>query len=896
MKPVKLTLCGWGPYKEKQEIDFTEFYGRGLFLITGPTGAGKTTVFDALTYALYGNMSGEMREKNSVRSDFASADTPTFVELSMTHNGKEYVIYRNPEYLRPRKRKFFRKAFRKISQEASASGISEDKEKKSKAKGIPEGFTREKERAVFTGPEGKAVEGSSEVNRKVQELLGLDYRQFKQLSMIAQGEFARLLTAPPAEKTKIFREIFDTDIYERIAALLKGRSGSLYKEIMECRHKMDEDIDMLIRAGVLEESGKTTYYEGMISFLERAVSETKEKWRLARKEHTGKEKEVQELAGKLAEAQRVQRLFDKLEKELLRRKELESKEEEILEKEALLGRQEKAALLKITELKFLAAQKKSRELEAEIKDIREDILALGKQKEEESGFYKERGEILAGFEDKKKLAEVQEQLKKCRKKYESRDKELKALQKDYLKAEKEEEKAKDSYERADKAYRHGMAGILADTLEEGMPCPVCGACHHPAPAAGSGELPSKEQVEGYRAAFEEKQKRRIDFHGKTSACAMQVRELEEQVREIALQEESLGENLKDGKETVTAYLAAHDEKDFTRQIKKYEQRLAVLEEKEKSLARRQEELRLARKEEAESRAAFEEKLSADGFASYEEYREILKDEKEMGKLRKGIQEYHQESRSCREMVLHLQEETKRSKPGEVTLLSGKLEQAQQEKELLFEEQTELDNRMRSLENGLLSLKEKQEKLEKFMTRYSLLKDLDDAANGNNKKRLVFEQYVLASYFEDILMAANLRLREMSSGRYELRRAAQIGDGRSKDNLEIEVLDYYTGKYRSARTLSGGESFKASLSLALGMSDVVQAASGGLKVEALFIDEGFGSLDAESLEQACLTLQRLVERDRLIGIISHVPELAEKIGNQIQIQKTNAGSSACIMLS
>ncbi len=883
MKPLKLTLCGWGPYKERQEIDFTAFNERGLFLITGPTGAGKTTVFDAMTYALYGNMSGEMREKNSVRSDFASPDTPTFVELSMTHNGKEYTVYRNPEYLRPRKRK-------------TSGRISESKEKAGSAKGIPEGYTKEKEKAVFTGPEGEAAEGTSEVNRKVQELLRLDYRQFKQLSMIAQGEFARLLTASPAEKTKIFREIFDTDLYEKTAASLKGRSNSLYKEIMEYRHKMDEDLDMLIRAGDLDEGGKAPDYEGIISVLEERSGETKEKWRLAQKAYAEKEKEVENLAGKLAEAQQVQSLFDKLEKELERRKTLESKEKEIREKEALLGRQEKAARLKITELKLISAQKKTRELDEEIKAIREEILTLRKQKEEERGFYEDREEILAGFEEKKRQAEVQERLKKCRKKHESRDRELKALQKDYLTAEAEEEKAKYSYEKIDRAYRHGMAGILADALEDGEPCPVCGSCHHPAPAAGGGDIPSKEQVEEYKEIFEEKQKRRIALHGKTAACAVQVQELTEQVAEAAGEEEHLRESLKGRKETVTAYLAACDEKEFTRQIKGYEQRLAVLEEKEKGLAGRQEERKLARREEDQCRAEFEEKLSAGGFTSPQEYREILKDEKEMGKLRKRIQEYHQESRACSEMILHLQEETKKSQPGDALLLSGRLAQAQKEKKLFFDRQGELGNRMWHLENGLSSLKEKQEKLEKSTTRYSILKDLDDAANGNNKKRLVFEQYVLASYFEDILLAANLRLREMSSGRYELRRVEQIGDGRSKDNLEIEVMDYYTGKYRSVRTLSGGESFKASLSLALGMSDVVQAASGGLKVEALFIDEGFGSLDAESLEQACLSLQKLVERDRLIGIISHVPELAEKIGNQIQIQKTNAGSSACIMLS
>ena len=224
MKPIKLTLCGWGPYKEKQEVDFTHLKERGLFLITGPTGAGKTTLFDAVTYALYGCVSGEMREKArvSVRSDFAGGEVPTYVELLMEHGGKEYHIYRNPEYMRPRKRK--------------SSG---------KEEGVPS-LTKEKERAVLTGPEGNVTEGVGEVNRAIYGLLKLDYRQFKQLSMIAQGEFARLLSAQPSEKTKIFREIFGTDMYEKLAAGLKAKSGALYKQIMEYRHKMDENIAMYV--------------------------------------------------------------------------------------------------------------------------------------------------------------------------------------------------------------------------------------------------------------------------------------------------------------------------------------------------------------------------------------------------------------------------------------------------------------------------------------------------------------------------------------------------------------------------------------------------------------------------------------------------------------------------
>ncbi len=876
MRPVRLTICGWGPYKGKQEIDFTGFKERGIFLITGPTGAGKTTVFDAITYALYGNMSGEVREKNSVRSDFAAAETPTYVELVMTHNGETYTIYRNPEYLRPRKRKG--------SKTVSAKDTEENP------------MTKEKERAVLTGPDGSSIEGSSEVTRRVQELLKLDYRQFKQLSMIAQGEFARLLSASPSEKTRIFREIFGTDLYEKIASCLKGRSGGIYKQIMETRHKMDEDIDMLLREGIVEEGGGSYFYEGIISFLEGMRKQLKKVWKESRESCAEADKEVQKLTACVAEAEKVRGLLEKLEREKLRRGELAGMAGEIKEKELLLSGQEKAASLKPAELMLVSAEEKAALLVQETRNISLEIKVLLDKKTEEDAFYSDREETAFAYEQEKRLKETESQLKKEQAKKASGTEELCKLQEAYLEAEKEEEKVKLVYEQAEKAYRHGMAGILARDLEEGEPCPVCGSVHHPALAMQSDALPSEEQVKKKKTDFEEKQKIRVTLHGKTAARLAQVQALEEQVKELEKSCTLFTESRKKRRQEITLYVDSHKEEEFKASVRKYEQMLAVLSEKQKFLTKKEKDRLAAKQNLIRQRESFEEKLSASGFASREDYKRTLADDKEIAELREKIQGYRQECRSNSEMIAHLEEETKRIRPEDIYQLKEKLQQAELKKKEVYDACGALGSRLQNVEKGLSSLKEKNIRLNSLMEGYNILKDLDDAANGNNKKRLVFEQYVLASYFEDILRAANIRLRLMSSGRYELRRALQISDGRSKDNLEIEVMDYYTGKYRSVKTLSGGEAFKASLALALGMSDVVQAESGGRKVEALFIDEGFGSLDSESLEQACLTLQGLVEKDRLIGIISHVPELAEKIGNQIQIQKTNAGSKAEIMLS
>lgn len=873
MKPVKLTLCGWGPYKEKQEIDFTGFNERGLFLVTGPTGAGKTTIFDAITYALYGNMSGGMREKNSVRSDFAKGETPTYVELIMTHAGQTYEIYRNPEYMRPKKR-------RTQGKDAREQDL----------------LTKEKERAVFTGPDGKSIEGSGEVTRKVQELLRLDYRQFKQLSMIAQGEFARLLSAPPSEKTKIFREIFGTDLYERIAASLKGKSGGIYKQIMECRHKMDEDIDML--SGDEEDGAKagSHYYEGIIALLKGEERKLRKKGKELRTAYAGKDEKVQVLAGQIAENERVQSLFDKLEKEKVRAQALHERADEIKQKEDLLKQQERAASLRTVEIQLTALEEQNVILKKEIQDYSEEIRLLEQKNKEEETFFELQEEIAAGYEEEKRWQEAERQLKKERQKSAAKEEELNRQQKIYLAAEQEEEEAKRLYEQTDLAYRHGMAGILAEGLKEGIPCPVCGAVHHPQPAAKSGSLPTKERVKELKDVYETKQKKRVEVHGRTAACAAESGELKRQVQDWTDQCTQLEACRTSRNPVIGAYLTEHSQEAFREQLKQYQQRSAVLKEKKKLLYKRQQEEMLSSERLKKQREEFDKGLKAAGFSSREAYLKVRREEKEIRALREEIEAYRKDCHLNAEMLSHLTEETGRAKLMDMQELKEQLRQAEKERKALFDEQLILDNRHKSVKKGLSSLEEKNRQLTALMERYSLIKDLDDAANGNNKKRLVFEQYVLAAYFEDILTAANIRLRLLSSGRYELKRVEQISDGRSKDNLEIEVLDYYTGKYRSVKTLSGGESFKASLSLALGMSDVVQSESGGLKVEALFIDEGFGSLDGESLDQACLTLQTLVERDRLIGIISHVPELAEKIGNQIQIDKTNAGSKALVMLS
>lgn len=875
MRPVRLIICGWGPYKEKQEIDFSGIDRRGLFLITGPTGAGKTTIFDAITYALYGTMSGGMREKGTVRSDFAAADIPTYVELVMTHGGREYTIYRNPEYLRPRKRL--------------------------------EGMTKEKEKAILTEPDGKKVEGGNEVTRRIWELLRLDYRQFKQLSMIAQGEFARLLTASPGEKTKIFREIFDTDLYDKMAASLKGKSAQIYRQVMECRHKMDEDIDLLSKDRLFTDeeaylrwqeltSSESYYYDGLMEILENQLKESRKKRKENQKQFEKAEKQIQKYTKQAAQAEKVRSLFEKLEAERVRSSKLKEKSSEIRQDEKRLKRQEAAEALRAEETQKQTVQSYTANLEKQLKEREDEIRQLQKQKEDGKFLYENRQKLQNAYQLAQEASELRGKEKELLGSCEKQKEELCKLQKQYLCAEEAEEESKRIYEQADRQYRHGIAGILGQELVQGMPCPVCGSLQHPLPAKREQDVPDEESVREVKAVFEQKQQKRIELHGKTAACLSQTQELDRQYAEYSGKRAEAEKALQEEKSFFGDYMEKQDVETFQKQIREYEQVVTLLEEKGIVLGRQKEELEVQRQEVISLCAKWEQQLLEAGFSSEQDYREVLTDPESLRMLRESIQNYQQECHTNKEMLLHLEKETKGLKEENLQEIQEKLKESNVWKKKLLEEQMELGSQARRMEKCLGSLKEKQEQLSGLMQKYSLLKDLDDAANGNNKKRLVFEQYVLASYFEEILKAANIRLHLMSTGRYELRRMQQISDGRSKDNLEMEVMDYYTGKYRSVKTLSGGESFKASLALALGMSDVVQAGSGGIRVETLFIDEGFGSLDEESLNQACLTLQTLVERDRLIGIISHVPELAEKIENQIRIHKTNAGSSIEVMVS
>ncbi len=901
MRPKKLTLCAWGPYRDKQEIDFTVFESKGIFLIAGPTGAGKTTIFDAISYALYGSLSGEERDKerSSVRSDFADPQIPTYVELVMEHGGKEYRILRNPEYMRPKKRKSGSNSGTAAKKADTGTGESEKSMTNMS-------LTKEKDNAVLYYPDGRILEGTREVNAALQELLVLDYQQFKKISMIAQGEFAKLLVAPPRDKTRIFREIFGTGVYEKFTTALGGRSRQLYAKVMERKHKLEEDIRLLtvgLEKSVWSEQvqedllalteGQHWNYDALERLLVQmdaealaAVGQWKDAYQKA-------DKNVERLTGRLSKEEELLRKQEQLVKITAEKELLQAQSEEIKEKEKRMTLAVNAGFAESAELAVVQLNKQTEVL----------MLSVARLEAEEQSLLKEAAELVSVTEKAdrireliglaKQLKELEMTVKQLDRQITEKEVQLKAGQEKYLYEEQNCRKVKLAYEEESHRRQLAAIGLAAALLEEGHPCPVCGSTSHPAPAKPTEGIISEEELRALKVKCDKAEAGLRSLHEQT----VTVKTL---LDSLCVSREETEEKCAGIRKLLAAeadsecrdYLAQSTEKALSKLNAVCERASAVSElilEKKRQRMQAGEQLTELEKQCKKAQSNFAKVLKQYGFKNKEDYLAAKLSKAERDSLQKDTEEYRRKVAANKELYRHLKDAVKNTKPVDPEGLKVEIAEEKIRKESALKLHKNWEHARTEVKKTGRLVKEKRQEIEIASEEYGYVKDLENMATGNNARKLVFEQYVLAGYFEEILRAANLRFLKMTSGRYEMSRVGQVGDGRVKDNLEIQVMDYYTGKFRSVRTLSGGESFKASLSLALGMSDVIQSMNGGIRVDTLFVDEGFGALDDESLDQACNALMGLVEKNCLIGIISHVPELRERIDRQLIIEKSNTGS-------
>lgn len=918
MRPIKLTISAFGPYAGKTTLDLDKLGENGLYLITGTTGAGKTSIFDAITYALYGEPSGSVRDDSMLRSKYADARTDTFVELTFLYSGKTYTVRRNPEYERP------------------------------KARG--EGMTKQSAKAELHYPDGRIVDkNKKEVTRAVTEIMGIDREQFLQIAMIAQGDFQKLLIAKTEERKAIFRQIFKTQKYEKIQNKLKEDAKQLYGRFSDARKRLAtyaqgiECGEENERYGdvILAKKGELAT-DRTIDLLKRLIAEDGAEQRALELSAKSTERELEKVnadIGKAEEYEKNRAAFEKKRLELPKAEQAlsaataalaEKKEKEpeidllakkIAALEAELGQYDTANML-ARDIAILAkeiedSEKKYGETQAaleakveELKRSREEIRALA-----DADAKKEKLEA-----EKEKATEQKDALDKLLaliRDYEGLCAKLKVKLTEYSSLAADTLGALDKYTAMNKAFLEEQAGILAGILAEGKPCPVCGSVHHPMPAVTSKEAPTEEALKRAKKAYDSIQAKADEKSAECHKLRGQRDVSEENIKkqiigslgDCSIEEASaqIGEKIR-GTEKEIFLLTEHIAEESTRSGKK-EKLEKNLPEQERMLEELREKASAYSGTVATAAATKKAKedqlsrlLSALRFACKSDAeRELEPLRAEKKKLRSELDAAAEAFNASDKKLSALKSELSSLEIIISSVCSIVLEDAKKKRDELnakadaFKKATKnISVRLSANERALSSIEKTSAEMQELESQYKWVNTLAETASGSlsGKEKIMLETYIQMNCFDRILIRANRRLRKMTDGQYDLIRRRDTTDLKSQAGLDLDVVDHYNGTVRSVNSLSGGESFKASLALALGLSDEIQSSAGGVRLDTMFVDEGFGSLDDDSLRLAIATLRELTDGNRLVGIISHVSELKTKIDKQIIVTKELSGGSKC----
>ena len=928
MRPLRLTLSAFGPYAAQTTLDLEKLGKGGLYLITGDTGAGKTTLFDAITYALYDHSSSGIREGSMLRCKYADDKTPTFVELEFEVHGVRYTVRRNPEYQRP------------------------------KARG--EGMTTEKADATLTYPDDRPpVTKAKDVTAAVQEIIGLDYNQFSQIVLIAQGQFTKLLNASTEERSRIFRKLFRTQRYAQLQERLQAEASALNQQRTAQNAKLDsllgglqfapDDpdaealrtlcaqtvpetalalLDTLTarQAAALEEAGTALQAtEAQLDTVQQQLGAAAQAQRLAQQlaarqaelaaakpaldaaraeadRHAGDAVQLDALTAQVTQAQSALAAYDAL--DTLCRQQTEARDAARLAAAQAHKRR--------TQLDSLNAALAAAETElAALADADTRLLAL----QNRSAQLTQRGEALAKLEQR--LADCQRQAKAAHKAQES-----------YRAAAAAQDEARARRDALERAFLDAQAGLLAESLVEGAPCPVCGSTHHPARALLPHTAPTQTQVEAARQSAAEADRQAQNASAAAQSALAAANEAKTSLRRDA--ETLLPERFTTPEGTVpltfalmTNVLAEEaaalqtEQADCAAQCRQADadcRRKAQLEADRQAKTRQRPALEQAAAEADRSAAA--QNASADALeGQIAERRAALpyprradaqaaldKLEADRSTLRTGMDTAQRKLKQAEQAVAAAEAAvealTAQQTAAQKDLPACSAEELTAQQAELTAARETLRSREKQLSAQLLpnrktaaQYRAAAEARQALESRWQWVSALAATAGGTltSKQKIKLEAYIQMNYLDRILRYANTRLMQMTAGQYELERIGAENQ-RSQSGLDLGVIDHYNGTRRSVKTLSGGESFKASLALALGLSDEVQSSAGGIRLDTLFLDEGFGSLDEESLELAIRVLSGLTEGDRLVGIISHVGALKDRIDRQVVVRKARTGGS------
>lgn len=926
MKPLKLTMSAFGSYAGKNVIDFTG-QQQGIFLITGDTGAGKTTIFDAITYALYSQTSGGERNGNMMRSQYAQPETETYVELEFLYRGQTYRVRRNPDY--------------KITKTLKNGKIREQKVPHSVELTLPDG-------TVF--PEKKNA-----TDAKIIEILGLTADQFSQIVMIAQGDFLKLLYTKSDERKMIFSKLFRTDIYWKIQENLRRKSMEMDERIQENDRAFEQEKSRIIPLPESEELP-----------LDELVERLRERVKDALKEQNLRRANVEELNKKITKYEEINKLFVSLEKIRQTGKELEARQVESKERRQQIENALKADKVLVAEQQNLRQQQaveqsaqaiaKMTETLADDQEMFETLKtqlqeAEAKQKREAADTQKKMLALEQSFPSYEALQNARSEEQQAKKVWEDLGKTseesfhkkeagIAALKEQQKRQEQVVEQTKKNWEQTSlsasesaKHYEHmyeaflkEQAGILAENLSAGCPCPVCGSTVHPDLAKLSDHAVTElevEQAKKTRAVAEEKrnlayaafeaektekqklaqavEKEEADFVLAQTIAKQQRKEAEQNyvsLQKIAeqIREKLVYPSLAEAKKQYAAMQKALEVAE--QEIAKKRQKVSELAEamntlKGQKLAE-EENQKTAKKLAVKTEKEYVKLLEKSGFVSEETYHLAILPERSRSKLEREEKEYESQCLRQQSEQKLLEKQVSGKTYTDTTELNEQLKaekQALKEAEKTYMElHTAYENDRSVLQNCAVYL-EKGKKLE---NEDQVIKSLSKTANGrlSGSAKIDFETYIQRQYFKQIIHEANKRLLTMSNHQFILKLKEEANTGRkTNEGLDLSVYSLVTDSERDVKTLSGGESFLAALAMALGLSDIVERSAGAIHPDMMFIDEGFGSLDAQSRQQAIEVLAELAGDSRMVGIISHVTELKEQIDRKLVVSRTDKGSRA-----
>lgn len=993
MMPISLTLSAFGPYPDTITIDFESFQEDGLFLITGPTGSGKTMIFDAMIFALYGKTSGQIRQTDSLRCDHALNEIPTFVEFSFSLHQQNYTIKRNPKYYLEGKK------------------------------------TPKQPSALLILPDGKMVEGIKEVNQKMISLLGVDDQQFKQICMIAQGEFTKLIMASSDEREKVLRELFHSETYQKLEEKLKVHLKTYqdkYDLLLNKRKDLMQELQVEDHQEYLSKQTKLiASQQKEYDDLKKDLDQKKQQLQLYRlqnqrliqlkdlkqqfqdlKKQENDYQELNKTVDTLKKAQETNYLYISYIKQQKKLQTLKLNQEDFLKQ---LKKLEKDYQEKKVQADFLDYKQQTKEkLQNQIQETKQLInqiyqyqndyqnlqtlkqqyrmldeehkLFLKKKEKFENGLQRDQERIQSEQQVqskyeliKQQYVRLNEQKVKVHQLSDYYDQILKLnenksdLQEEYTVVEKQVDHEKMQYNQMEKLYFRKQAGIFALQLKEDQPCPICGSLHHPHPAQIEKEDITKEKLDQQAKKVKQQEHRLQDILQKillsNQKKEMLVKQTKQLSSELNIQEEiskeifikELDHLSKDEKRMKKEYLELQDELKYIQKLKKsvalslkdmstYESkelkqaqsleniqvqihqlsgklndslRQYEIGEVNKNYQQVQKEYRQLSLEIETIQQDYEKvknkyleiktKISSlnqqiiqeqeiydeldnkyhtalDAFINEEEFLNLKTQINQISILEKKYQDYLISLKSLNEQIISLENEVKDSTYVDLSSLSETIKEVNQQLREKNDDLEKLKIDYSLKEKMIKDIQKINQQLEKDEDTYQIYLDLYNLASGKNNARVSIERYVLATYFENMLIYANVIMKQLSQGRYQLLRKDDAGKGRSQQGLELDVFDQESGNIRSIKTLSGGESFKAALSLALGLSRMVQDYAGGIELNTLFIDEGFGSLDSQSLDQAMNCLMELHHENKLIGIISHVSDLKDRIERQLVVER------------